>query len=226
MATAFLESFQGTAGLLPLPLDTQCHATRFCHFPCMATLSPWCSNQRLLFATKWSLFSFVSKISKILLPLLVKYFKNVPQPSLFFYTPGPQHQLVYQHCFPDNSPLLSSPSFPISSTQHAALPGPLATVFHSMKKTNFDATALPHAPSESGFPPRSVPAPLQMMNTNCAVVEAASFFSLKAEALSLVNLRTSSLPAWLSKPAFWRKKRATVPQISKLSNKRKHHKAQ
>ena len=109
--------------------------------------------------------------------------------------------LVYQHCFPGNSPLLSSPFFPMSSTQHAALPGPLATVFHSMKKTNFDATALSFLtrPPNLVFPPHDAPAHLQLINTRFAMVWAASFFFLKAEALSLVNLRTSSLPALLSK---------------------------
>ena len=119
---------------------------------------------------------------------------------------------------------LPSPFFPMGSTHSAALPFPLATAFHLMKKTNFDATALSHAPSISGCPPRNAPVPIQMMSTNFAVVWATSFFFLRAGALSLVNPRTSSLPASLSKSAFFgRKKRTAVPQNPNQNNKRKHH---
>ena len=42
-----------------------------CDLSYFATLFPWHFNQRPLLATKWSLFSFVLKISKILSPLLL-----------------------------------------------------------------------------------------------------------------------------------------------------------
>ena len=71
-------------------------------------------------------------------------------------------------------------------------------------------------------------APLQTMTTNFAVALAASCSFQIAEALSLASLRTSSLPALLSKSehAFWRKKRTAVPQIANQSKTKNHHKTQ
>ena len=77
-AGAFLRSCRGTAGLLPLLLGTQCHATRFAHSLAVHHFS-WLSSHRLLLATKWFGFSDVSKSWKILLPFLVEFFRTYHQ---------------------------------------------------------------------------------------------------------------------------------------------------
>ena len=59
---------------------------------------------------RWSFFSLVLKNWKLVLPLLVEYFKMYLRPT---------------------STCMST------ALQHAALPSPLATVFHSLKKTSF-----------------------------------------------------------------------------------------
>ena len=123
----------------------------------MATLSRWCTNQGLLFATRWSFLSLLSKkleniaaSRRVLQDVLRTNFfvfrlHQALQRLHVHFDVGTSHQVIF-HC-----PV----TFPMSSTQHAALLGPPATVFHSTKKTNFDATALSHTPSKSGFPTRT-----------------------------------------------------------------------
>ena len=53
-----------------------------CDLSRCATLFPWCSNQWFLLATEWSVFSFVLKISKILLPLSLACAQDIPQTNL------------------------------------------------------------------------------------------------------------------------------------------------
>ena len=48
------------------------------HLSCCATLFPWFFNQWFLLATKWSIFSLVLKISKIMLPFLLACVPQLP----------------------------------------------------------------------------------------------------------------------------------------------------
>ena len=129
MATAFSESSRGTEGLLPL---MSCRS--FFQFSCAATFSSWRSNQRLLLAHVKKLENIAASSRRVLFDKLLRLLARSSAPRS-------QCPLLNQHFSPGNYLLLPSPFNQRSSKQHAALPGPLATVFHPLKRTSFAATS-------------------------------------------------------------------------------------
>ena len=130
-ATAFSSTSWSTEGLLPLFLDTQWLATNFASFLARLPSLLGAPTNAFRLPRNGPFFSFVWKITKILLPLLVACFWTYLKRSKVSIS-----TLLYRYTFPDNFPLQQSPFFPKSSRHHAALPGPS---FTRQKRKSFAA---------------------------------------------------------------------------------------
>ena len=140
-----------------------------CIFSCCSTFFFWWFTQRFPFATNWSLFPFVVKISNMLVSVLLASVKtNIRSTSESF------------------RPLRSSNSL-TSTLSSSLLSGSFSIIALPFFHEHPNCFLVPPSPLATAFHPST--------NVNTAVVWAASSFFWYSEALLLAPLHSSSLPS-------------------------------